>query len=54
MQPKPEGYVDTFTVKCGHCDRIQVKGIHAHSGNLSAMFSKSKHNHVSCHGNTYM
>ena len=47
MQPKPVGYGDNFTAKCGHCDEIQVNGIHAHS----AMFSKSKHNRVGCHGN---
>ena len=36
MQPKPEWYGDDFTAKCEHCDGIQVNGIHAHSGNLSA------------------
>ena len=50
MQPKPEGYVDDFTAKCGHYNAIQVNGIHSHSGNLSAMFSKSKHDCVGCHG----
>ena len=27
MQPKPEGYVDDFTAKYGHCNGIQVNGI---------------------------
>ena len=31
MQPKPEGYVDDFTVKYGHCNGIQVNGILAAS-----------------------
>ena len=34
MQPKPEGYGDNFTVKCGHCNGIQANSIHAHLGNL--------------------
>ena len=38
MQPQSEGYGDDFTAKCGHCNRIQANAIHAHSGNLSAMF----------------
>ena len=48
MQPKPEGYVDDFTAKCGHCDEIYVN---THSGNLSAIFSKSKYDRVGCNGN---
>ena len=51
MQPKPEGYGGDFTAKCGCCDGIQVNDIHTHSGNLSTMFSKSKHNQIGCHGN---
>ena len=51
MQPKPEGYGGDFTAKCGYCDEIQVNDIHTHSGNLSTMFSKSKHNQIGCHGN---
>ena len=33
MHPKPEGYGDDFTTKCGHCNEIQVNGIHALKGN---------------------
>ena len=50
MQPKPEGYGDYFTVKCGHCNAIQVNGVNAHSGNLSAMFFLSKQDRIGCHG----
>ena len=28
MQPKPQGYGDNFTVKCGHCNGTLVNGIH--------------------------
>ena len=43
MQPKPEG---DFTAKCRHCNVIQVNKIHTYLGNLSAMFSRSKHDHI--------
>ena len=51
MQPKPEWYGDDFTVNDGHCNGIQVNGIHTYSGNLSTMFSQSNQDHISCHGN---
>ena len=38
MQPKPEGYCDDFTAKCGHCNGIQVNGIHA-QGNSEKSFA---------------
>ena len=39
MQPKPEGYGDNFTAaKCGHCNGIQVHGIHA-QGNSAKSFA---------------
>ena len=31
MEPKPEGYINDFTAKCGHCDGFQLNGIHSHS-----------------------
>ena len=33
MNNKPGGYGENFTVKCGHCNGIQVNSIHAHLGN---------------------
>ena len=38
MQPKPEGYGDYFTAKCGHCNEIQVNSIHA-QGNSAKLFA---------------
>ena len=38
MQPKPEGYGDDFTAKCGHCNGIQVNGIHT-QGNSAKSFA---------------
>ena len=51
MQPKPEGYGDDFTTKCGHCDGTEVNGVHDHSGHLSAMLTQSKQHRIGCHGN---
>ena len=38
MQPKPQGYGDDFTTKCGHCNGIHVNGIHA-QGNSAKSFA---------------
>ena len=38
MQPKPQGYGDDFTAKCGHCNGIHVNGIHAR-GNSAKSFA---------------
>ena len=47
MQPKPEGYGDGFTAKCGHCKGIQVNGIHT-QGNLVKSFALVKKTMTYC------
>ena len=52
MQPKPEGYGNNFTAKCGNCGGIiKVNGIHAFKKPFRHVFKMKTRPRCGCHGN---